>query len=449
MTAAPVAAGAWMLRHAVEMSRDPLAFLQRCAVELGPVAELPVPGHRVLVVTSPGGTLRVLQGNHKGYGKDTVQYRSLALVTGQGLLVSDGADWLDARRRVQPAFHSGLLDRVAAHCGAAVARLAARWDGAPEGAVVDVDAAMMRVTVEIVTGALLSQDRSGPAGGADADRLVGAVVDALAGVLARARNPLPLPLGVPTPGNVRMRRAVRRLDDEVDAMLRARTAGGAGPATDDVLSVLLPGSTSSAVRDQVVTLVVAGHETVASALTWTCWLVAGDPAVAGRLAAEADDVLGGRPPCASDVARLGFARQVLDEALRLFPPAWVVSRKALVDDVVDGHDVPAGALVILSPYVLQRSAELWAHPERFDPGRFGPRTGGRPAPSAREGYLPFGAGPRLCIGREVALTEGVLVLADLARRFTFTRAPAQRLRVDPAVTLRPAGGLPLALRDRR
>jgi len=434
-----------MLRHARQMRYDPLGFLVDCADEQGDVVEFPVPGQRVFFVNDPAAALRVLQGNHPAYGKDTVQYRSLALVTGSGLLVSEADVWLRGRRMVQPAFHQRTLAALADHVAEATQRLAALWQARPPGSEVDVDAAMMRTTLEVVGASLFSTDL-----GSSATELVRAVTGALDQVVSRARSPLAPPLRWPTPGNRRLRRAVATLDERVAQMVAARRPGGPSGAGEDLLGLLLAAAeedpparrpSGRAVRDEVVTLIVAGHETVASALTWAWWLVAGAPAVAAELARESRHVLDGRAATLSDYPHLPYARAVLDEALRLYPPAWVVTRRVLRDDVLAGTRVPAGSMVIVSPYVLHRHPLLWTAPEAFDPSRFADQPGG----SGRPGYLPFGAGPRMCVGREFALVEGVLVLAALAGRFTLARRPGQVVRAHPSVTVRPAGGLRLVL----
>ena len=431
-----------MLRHAYRMRTDPLGFLVDCAAEQGDLVEFPIPRQRVFFVNDAQAVGRILQGNHRAYGKDTLQYRSLAVVTGQGLLVSEGEPWLRGRRMVQPAFHHSTLQALGGQVDAAAARLLATWDAVPDGHLVDVDAAMMRVTLEVVGQALFSTDL-----GPSAVGLVSAVVDSLDQVARRARSPLPLPLGWPSSGNLRLRAALGTLDTRVEEMVAARRR--LPEHGHDLLGLLLAGAGAELpaghgpqqVRDQVVTLIVAGHETVASALTWAWWLVAGDRHVARRLSEESRAVLGGRAATVEDYPRLVYTRAVLDEALRLYPPAWLVTRRLLTDDVLADQPVPAGSLVIVSPYALHRSPRLWPQPEVFDPERFA--AGADPLP--RYGYLPFGAGPRMCVGREFALVEGVLLLAAVAGRFTLARAPGQRVVADPSVTVRPRGGLRLVL----
>ncbi len=426
-----------MLRDARRMINDPLGYLGGCVRRHGHVVAFPLPRTAVWLVDDPQAVRRVLQDNHRNYTKRTAQYDALGLVTGDGLLVSDPPEWRHNRRLMQPAFHHRTLPGVAAHSVSAAGRASADWEGTPDGTVVDVDAAMMRLTLEVVGSALFSTDLS-----EDATRLVSAVLAALDAVVVRARSPWLPPLRVPTPGNRRLRRALRTLDEAVQAMVERRRARG-GPA-DDVLAMLLSsGLPDDAVRNETVTLVVAGHETVASALTWTWHLLATHPGAQGRLHAELGSVLGGRPPQWSDLPALTWTRAVIDESLRLYPPAWVVSRRALERDRLAGYDLPAGALVIMSPYVLHRHEQAWPEADRFDPGRW---LGTAPARAERQAYIPFGAGPRLCIGRDFALVETTLVLAALAQRFSFD--PAQEPCPEALVTIRPRGGLLLRLRRR-
>jgi cytochrome P450 len=394
----------------------------------------------------------VLVTNAKAYGKRTLQYTTLSLVTGEGLLTADTEAWRPQRRLVQPAFHHRTLELVAEHVRTATDRLVASWE-ARDGAVVDVDEAMMHLALEVVGRSLFGSDLSG-----DAERLADATLDALDIVVKKARTPLAPPMRVPTPTNLALRRAVRHLDDAVAAMLAERAAHplpeGAPPR--DMLDLLLAahdddGSTLSRqqVRDQVVTFIVAGHETVASALTWAWQLLAADPVVTARLRAEVDAVCPGGSPGFADLPRLPFAAAVMDEVLRLYPPAWLVTRRAREADVLAGVEVAAGALVIVSPWLVHRHPSAWPDPERFDPGRFLDASGARRRDVAAEAaYLPFGAGPRLCIGRDMALLEGVLVLAGLVSRVEL-RSVGPAPRALPLVTIRPEGGLPMRVRRRQ
>jgi cytochrome P450 len=308
-----------------------------------------------------------------------------------------------------------------------------------------VDDAMMTTALEVVGRALFSHDLSG-----QAHDLVQAVLDALDVVVRRARSPLPLPVDWPTPGNRRLRRSLDTLDSAVAEMVAERRRHD--PDCPDLLSMLLMardevdgrGFDDRQVRDEIVTLIVAGHETVASALTWTWHLLSEHPDVEDRLHAEVDEVLGeGRRPTYADLPRLTYTRQVIDEALRLYPPAWVISRRAIVDELLHDHAVPAGSYVFVSPYVLHRTPQYWPDPDRFDPDRFAPG-----ASVDRFAYIPFGAGPNLCIGRDFALVEATLLVAAVAARFTLDEVPGARVHAEPLVTIRPRGGLPKVLRHR-
>jgi cytochrome P450 len=404
------------------------------------------------VVTDPEAVRRVLVTNARNYGKRTLQYTSLSLVTGEGLLTADTEAWRPQRRAVQPAFHHESLELVADHVEEATDRLLDRWRS--EGAetvdlVVDMDEAMMHLALEVVGSSLFGSDLS-----EDADRLASATLRALDVVVKKARTPLPAPERIPTPTNVTLRRAVRALDDAVEAMLvdRADHPRAEGEPARDMLDLLLDAYDDGSalgraqLRDQIVTFIVAGHETVASALTWAWHLLADDPESMSRLRAEAE-ALGG-PPRFADLPRLPFTAAVVDEVLRLYPPAWLITRRSLGPDTLGGVEIPGDALVIISPWLVHRHASVWTDPERFDPTRFLDEAGRRRRDVvAGPGYLPFGAGPRLCIGRDMALLEAVLVLAALVGTIDVAPVGAPPTAV-PLVTIRPDHGLPMRVRLR-
>jgi cytochrome P450 len=297
----------------------------------------------------------------------------------------------------------------------------------------------------VVGHALFGADLSG-----DADRLARATLQALDVVIARARVPITPPQWVPTAGNVRLRRANAELDRAVRAMTSARMSRSAEPEQPDMLDLLLAvrddhGAplTQEQIRDQMVTFIVAGHETVASALTWSWALLASHPQWQQALQVEADTVLGERLPTIEDYQRLTVARAIQDEALRLYPPAWLITRKSRATEVLGGCEVPGGALIIMSPWLLHRHPQVWPNPEQFDPSRF------LEGAAERSAFIPFGAGPRLCIGRDFALVEGALMLSGLARRFNLSYPTGGALpQAEPLVTIRPHGGLPLVIQRR-
>jgi len=430
-----------LLRALRRMLGDPLGYLGEARDTYGPLAAFVVADPPAVLLSDPADVHHVLVAHHRGYTKRTIQYDTLATVTGDGLLVSDPPLWTRRRRMVQPGFHRDALATVAEHTVAAARAQADRL----EPGVVDVDEAMMHAALEVVGAALFSTDLSGRAG-----TLVPAVLTALDRVVQRARSPWLPPPAVPTPGNLRLRHALATIDSAVADMVRARRAAP-GPGSGDVLDLLLAGvegeadtAALAAVRDESVTLLIAGHETVASALTWAWHLLVDHPEAYGRLLAEVDALDG--DPGFEDLPRLPFTRAVLDEALRLYPPAWILTRKAAADDLLGGYRVPSGSLVLVSTWTLHRDPALWPQPDEFRPGRWLAEGGER---GPRWAYLPFGAGPRQCIGKDFALVEATLMLAVLARRVRFGRPPAaSRPRVEALVTLRPRGGLPLLVQRR-
>ena len=422
-----------------ELQGSPLAFLSRVAAQYGDLVRYPLGPWEFYVATHPDHVGRVLQENQRAYSKDTFQYNLLKIVTGNGLLTSDGAFWLRQRRLAQPAFHHRRLEALDALITAAVADMLEGWEQmAARGEPIDVAAAMMQVALRIVGQALFSIDIR-----EEADALAQAVLVVLDHIVERARTLGLAPDWLPTARNRRFRDALGTLDRVVYATIAQRRQANGG---DDLLSMLLAardeetgeGMSDRQVRDEVMTLLIAGHETVASALAWTWYLIARAPEVERKLHAEVDAVLGERPPSAADLPRLTYTRQVFEEALRLYPPAWIITRKAMAADVLGGYHIPAGALVILSPYVTQRRPDLWENPEAFDPERFAPaRAAGRP----RFAYFPFGGGARLCIGNHFALIEAQLIIASVAQRFRLRLASGHPVEPEPSVTLRPRHGL--------
>ncbi len=424
-----------MLRDAPTMIRDPLRYLSAAVAQHGDFIAFPMPRTPVVLVNAPDAAHRVLVQHHRRYSKRTVQYDTLGIVTGDGLLVSDPPRWTSHRRTMQPAFHHERLDAVARYSVLAAERVVQEWLRSGP-AVLDVDEAMMHAALQVVGAALFSTDLTG-----QAERIVQAVLTSLDHVVVRARSPWLPPLSVPTPGNLRLRRALGTIDEAVAGIVAERRRR-ADPGEDMLGLLLTAGLTDREVRDEVVTLLIAGHETVASALTWTWYLLAQHPDQDTGLAAELDEVCPQGPPTFADLPRLRRTRAVLDEALRLYPPAWVLSRRAIEEDELAGFAVPAGSIVLISPYTLHRHPELWPDPLTFSPQRWHGET-------PRWAYLPFGAGPRLCIGRDFALVEGTLMLATIARRLSVALpAGRPRPRVDALVTLRPRGGLPMLLSPR-
>jgi cytochrome P450 len=440
----PTLPGVPYLGSFFDAKRDPLGLFERCSELGGDGTHLRFGPYHYLLVQTVEGVHRVLVENARAYHKSP-NYRGLKLVLGNGLITSEGEFWKRQRKLAQPAFHRERLALLAGAMARDTADLLARWETEGEG-VFDLHDAMMKLTLRIVGHTLFSTDVQ------DDGALGRAFTVALERANEEATTILHLPVWVPTPRNRRFREALAVLDGLVQRIIaeRRRTPEGARPR--DLLSMLLEardddgvGMSDAQLRDEVLSLVGAGHETTANALTWTFLLLAEHPDVARRVCEEARSALGERLPTMDDLPRLALARRVVEESMRLYPPVWVLERVAVEDDVVCGMRVPRGTLLGVSPWCLHRDPRYWPDPARFDPERFTPEA---VASRPRYAYLPFGAGPRVCIGNNFAMMEAQLLLAMIARRHHFERAPWHRVTLEPSVTLRPRGGLPMVRRRR-
>ena len=425
---APGPEGFAMLKNIRSIQRDPLTYLNTVWHDHGDVLQFPIPRPATYLVSSAQGARDILVNHNKSMGKRTVQYSTLSLVTGQGLLTADTQAWRPRRRMLQPAFHHEMVALTRDRVTSALERLNSEWlDCTSTGPVlIDVDQAMMELALEITGATLFGVDLT-----ADAAQITQATVTALHGVIARARNPLPIPLSIPTPNNIGMNRAIRRLESAVSAIVVARQRDllQPGDAIRDMLDVLLDPDVETPlspqqIRDEVATFIVAGHETVASGLTWAWHLLSRNQ--------HEQELL------ARDSAR---AALVFDETLRLYPPAWVITRRVLEDVIIDDFLIPAQSMVIVSPWLVHRNTDIWQDPASFIPDRF---SGSAP----QLGYIPFGAGPRQCIGRDMARLEANMILQDLSSKWRFEPAITSEVAIDASVTLRPATGLPMRISRR-
>jgi cytochrome P450 len=436
-----------MFSQLLRARRDPAGFLVEMRKTYGNVVQFPLPILPVYLVTHPDDVDRVMRVNAKNYGKRTIQYENLALVTGDGLLAADTQSWKRQRKLIQPAFHHEAIMRVGPDTVLVTDRMLKNWQKLPNNSVIDIDDDMMHAALEIVGRSLFGTDLAG-----DVEKTAQATLDALDIIVARARTPITFPKWIPTPNNRKLAKALKQLDGAVQRILdeRKKITAIAGVDRDvDMLDLLLAahddegGLNSKELRDQIVTFIVAGHETVASSLTWTWWLLGSHQDVQTKLQKEVDEVLQGRNPEVKDVANLPYTRAVVDEALRIFPPGWVVSRRSLGDDVLGGYEIPEKAVVIISPWATHRHPEAWNKAESFDPTRFMPD-----APTPLKGtYLPFGIGPRMCIGKDFAILESVLMIARIAQEWNLTPAGSEPVP-RALVMVRPAGGLPMFINRR-
>jgi cytochrome P450 len=415
---------------------NPLAFISKAAREYGDVVYFRVMGQNMYLVSHPEYVREILVANQSNFVKSRALQRAKVLL-GEGLLTSEGQHHLRQRRLVQPAFHRERLAAYASAMSEGAVRWRERWQA---GSTLDVSTEMPHLTLSIVAKTLFNADVQSEASE------IGAAMTTVLEMFRLLLMPFSEYMEkLPLPHVRRFEKARARLDATIHGLIRERRKSGQD--TGDLLSMLLFAQdeekdgahmTEEQVRDEALTLFLAGHETTANALTWTWYLLSQHPQVEQRLHAEIDTVLQGRAPEMADIPQLRYAEMILAEALRLYPPAWAIGRKALGDFTLGDFHIPAGSICILSPFVVQRDPRWFPDPEQFDPERW--------TPEAREArpkfsYIPFGGGARVCIGERFAWMEGVIVMAAIAQKWRLRLAPDQRVEPLPLITLRVKNGL--------
>lgn len=403
---------------------------------------------RTFFVNEPGAIKHILLDNAANYHKTEITRRLLEPGLGRGLLTSEGETWRRHRRIMAPAFDHRSILGYAPLMTEIVGALVEEWDALPNGAETDVAAAMMHATLQIISRTMFSSD---------SDDIVDIVERGVGRYQTEIRPDLFDLLELPAwLGRLFSRQRPERIfgefDRAIDRLLTAREkAREAQPK--DLLARLIAardeetgaGMSAAEVRNQVVTIFMAGHETTALALTWSWYLLSQHPAVEAKLHAELAAVLAGRMPRHEDLAKLPYTRRVIEEAMRLYPPAHTLSREAMADDEVLGRRIPRGSQILIVPWLLHRNPKLWEHPDRFDPERFAPE---RSAARHRFAYIPFGAGPRICIGAAFAMAEAMLILATIAQRYRLRLKPGFPVEPQGLITLRPRHGMRMILERR-
>ena len=427
----------------IALRRGPLDFMMRLAREHGDVAYYRVGPHRVFLLSHPDFVKDVLVTQEARFSKGRGFERAKRLF-GNGLLTSEGAFHLRQRRLAQPAFHRARVQAYGDVMSTCAESECAGWHDA---AAFDIHEAMRRVTLAIAGRTLFGADLA-----TESEELGAALTDAL-----RLFETVTMPFGdlvdkLPFGTVKRFEAARARLDDTVHRIIRNRRAAGAG---DDLLSLLLRAQdvdgatgamTDEQLRDECMTMFLAGHETTANALAWTWYLLSQHPDLQGRAQLEVDEAVGARTPTGADYTRLPYLDQIVSESLRLYPPAWMIDRRVIDGYRVAGYEVPRDAIVVVSPFVIHRDPRFFPDPLRFDPDRW---TAEARAAQPRHAYFPFGGGTRQCIGEGFARMSTVLVLATVLRQWTISAAHDQRADMRPMVTLRPRHGIRVIARKRR
>jgi len=438
----PYTEGVWKaLRF---LTTDRLRWIERLGREYGDFGRERIGSRRLVLVNTPEMAQQVLVERAEHFVKSPALRVLSRPLLGEGLLTSDGEMHRQHRRLVAPAFAHQRIMRYAGLMSRHAAAATVDWTDRPREMLAD----MTRLTLGIVGEALFNADLL-----AEADELGRSITAAMRYATRQMRSLFPLTANWNTPAAVRTRKAIARLDQTILGLIEKRRASGEDQG--DLLSMLLLASeedgqgprslTDLQVRDEAMTLFIAGHETTANATTWALYLLAMHPEIQLRLQCEVDGVLGGRAPEFADLARLPYALQVFKEALRLYPPGYVLGRQVASPVTIGKHALETGEIVLISPYLLHRSPRYFPDSTRFDPDRFTPES---EAAIPRFAYLPFGAGRRVCIGNQFALMEGQIILATLATTHTFRALTSKPRESEALFTLRPRGGMPLRVERR-
>jgi cytochrome P450 len=444
--------GSFLVGSGLAVLRDPLGEFLEAARVHGDVVKFKMGPYSYVLLNSAEGVKHLLVDHAKNYVKSR-SYDGLRLVLGEGLVTSEGEHWRKQRKLAQPAFHRERLASFVSMMANDTSAMLDRWTR--EGrAEVDMHEEMMRLTYRIVARTLcgVDVDPDEETGARRSPHRIGeAIATALQFANDYAESLVRLPTWWPSPANLRFKRAAKVLDGLVLGIIEERRQQMAH-SHGDLLELLMAaryddgtGMSDRQLRDEVMTIVLAGHETTANALTWTWTLLSQHPDVARMLQAEVDAVIADRTPTIEDIPKLRYTAMVVQEAMRLYPPVWVFERQALEEDVICGYAIPKGTVVAVSPYTLHRNPRYWDNPEGFDPTRFSPENVER---RPKHTYLPFSVGPRQCIGSSFALMEAQIIVAMTARRFRPSLVSGHRVEPDPKVTLRPKHALPMVLAGR-
>src|SRR5581483_9141136 len=427
----------------VAMSRDPLKFLLKVAHDYPGVATFKLGPQRTFLLSHPDYVEDVLVANDWNFIKGRGLQRAKKGL-GKGLLTSEGNFHRRQRRLAQPAFHK---QRIAAYAGVMAdytARTRDRWQA---GETRNIAEEMMQLTLAIVAKTLFDADVQAEA------KEIGQALTEVLEMFSTFTSPLTEILDkLPTPKNIRARKGKERLDATIFRIIEERRASSEDRG--DLLSMLMMaqdaeegsgGMSDQQLRDEVMTLFLAGHETTANALTWTWYLLSQHPDIERKFHAELDAVLQGRLATVEDVPNLSYTEKVFTEAMRLYPPVWVMGRRSVSACKIGGYHVPAGSIILLSQYVIHHDERYYPDPEKFDPERWTPEARkSRP----RYSYFPFGGGPRLCIGEPFAWMEGILLLAAIGQKWKLRLTPDQQVKPQPLITLRPRYGMKMELERR-
>ena len=425
-----------------EMTKDMLGMFMDLTKNHGGIVQFKLLNKTYMLVTKPEYVKHILQSNHHNY----IRGRSVEtgrVLLGNGLPLSDGEFWLQQRRIMQPAFHRQKLSSLAETMTNIIQKHLTAWERYSQAhQVFDMEDEMTNLTLSIIIKTMFSAKVTD----AQVKSLGDAFRLASAFMLWKSQQFIQLPLSFPLPKHIAYNKAAKVLDEIVYPLI----AEGRKNPQDDLLGMLLNakdaetglGMSDAQVRDEIITIFFAGHETSAMALTWAFYLIAKHPHVESKIIGEITQVLNQRTPTFEDLPKLTYTTQVINEVLRLYPPAYLFAREAVTDQELDGYLIPAGTLIFITPYVTHHDSNYWQDPETFDPERFTPENISK---RDKDIYYPFGAGPHICIGNNLAMMEMQLTLAMIYQRFKPDLVTDSAIGLNPEATLRPKGGMKMKL----
>ena len=426
-----------------DLSEDPLGFLTECARQYGDIASFRIGNRRVYLLSHPEYIESVLTTDNALFIKHSFFWQHVQAIFGKGLLTSEGKLWEHQRRLVQPAFHG---ERIASYAESMVNlanQMTEKWE---DQEVRDIHQDMMQLTANIIHTTLLGSRGNLPV--EEIGELMNSVTDEIA---VRFRRPFYFPDWIPTPGNLRYGQAVRKLNAFINGIIDE--ANSTNSDKDNLVNMLRHAKdpegkhlSRQQIRDEIITLFLAGHETTALALSWTWFLLSQHPRVEAKLLEELDSVLGGQSPTFDALRHLEYCEMIIQEAMRLYPPAYTLGREPIQDYELAGYPIAKGSTILISQWVVHRDPRFFPNPEAFEPERW---TESFTKHLSRYAYFPFGGGPRFCIGKAFAMTEAVLLLATIAQRFHLSLVPNHPISPLTSVTLRPKYGVKMVVRKRR
>ncbi len=450
---APVVKGPWLLGSVIYFAQDPLHCLVKYVPQYDGIFQLTssflklTTGlRRLMIVSHPDYVKQILQENNRNYRK-SMGYEIMKLLMGQGLLTSEGDFWRRQRRLMQPAFHRDRLAAFARIMTDECNDLLKKWDNLPDKSIVNLSRDMMEMTLSIVCKAMFSTD-------------VGDAIDVVSRefgianekIIRRITRPVKFPLWIPTPGNIREKKAYDAIHRVVAGIIEKRR--NSSERYDDLMAMLMEAKdedtgemmSDSQIKDEVVTIFLAGHETTAVALTWLFHCLDENPEAENKLLQEAKTILNGRTPALDDLRQLDYTRMVIEETLRLYPPAWIIGRRANEDDVIDGYFIPKDTNCLIPVYQIHRDERYWEEPLKFKPERFSKENSKH---RHKFVYFPFGGGPRLCIGNNFALMEMQLTVPMILEHFQLRKPENFKFKQDPLITMRPEPEMKMEIRRRK